>query len=136
MDRAARTKPSIYFRVAGEFAELATRAAGKTDFDLPELVFAFAANADHAIELYLKSFLLSKGVAASDLKKFGHKLADLSDEAVSRGLTLSDDDRASVAFLANLRAQEAWRYPIEGHLPGLDAKAVLDLIDRIRAAVR
>lgn len=44
----------------------------------------------HAIELFLKAFLQADGLSEDDLRfKFGHKVLDLAQECVRRGLPLS-----------------------------------------------
>jgi hypothetical protein len=52
----------------------------------------------HAIELYLKAYLLLKGVTAADLRSraFGHNLKKLTTEAIKLGLDLSKVDHQSI----------------------------------------
>ena len=53
----------------------------------------------HALELYLKSFLLHTGIAPTELKqKYGHNTERLVDEAIERGLLVTDEQRAQIVF--------------------------------------
>jgi hypothetical protein len=56
----------------------------------------------HAIELYLKAYLLLKEVPVEDLRsrEFGHNLEKLASEAVNLGLCVSPEHRAGIG-LAN-----------------------------------
>lgn len=57
-----------------------TRASGAADL---VQICAFRAK---SVELALKSFLLARGLAARELKKFGHNLIALLGEAEAQGL--------------------------------------------------
>lgn len=62
----------------------------------------------HAIELYLKAFLRGAGRNVAQLKKIGHRVADLAQEAVAAGLKIADEpleilchlDKADIAIEA------------------------------------
>jgi len=57
----------------------------------------------HAIELYLKAFLLSQGLNEENLRKkeFGHKIEKLAKEAKNNGLNLSDTDQEIFEKIGN-----------------------------------
>ncbi|MDO6482012.1 hypothetical protein [Shimia thalassica] len=55
----------------------------------------------HAIELYLKSYLLAHSVSEEDVQfKFGHKTRKLANKAKQLGLTLIEEDEAVVTLMA------------------------------------
>lgn len=56
----------------------------------------------HAIELFLKAYLLADGMSEDALRKrpFGHDITTLTEEAGKRGLVLTDHDRSVLSFMA------------------------------------
>lgn len=70
----------------------------------------------HAIELFLKSYLLSDGMTVDELRRnpFGHDIQALANEAVKRGLQLTDKDKCLVSFMPNTGAMIELRYLKEG----------------------
>lgn len=56
----------------------------------------------HAIELYLKSFLLLRGISPEELRqKYRHNTARLVHKAWALGLEVTREQRAQIAFLKN-----------------------------------
>ena len=56
----------------------------------------------HAIELYLKAFLIARGLTERDLRKreYGHNLCCLANEAEIRGLALTETDKRVILHLS------------------------------------
>jgi HEPN domain-containing protein len=54
----------------------------------------------HAIELYLKAYLRSKGDTVAQLKSVSHNISKLAAEVQSRGLTLDDEDKEVLSLMA------------------------------------
>jgi HEPN domain-containing protein len=68
----------------------------------------------HAIELALKAYLIKVGAAPEELKyEFGHKLDQLVDEAVDKGLPLTTPTQEAIKDLNEIRSRFWHRYPKE-----------------------
>lgn len=78
----------------------------------------------HAIELYLKAYLLLHGVSADEAKHtFGHDFEKLLEAAHDRGLVLSDKDKAVATLLKEQESIRRSQYVETGHFtqPTVDA---------------
>ena len=78
----------------------------------------------HAIELYLKAFVLLRGLGIDEVRNsFGHDFKKLVDEAASRGLDLMDEDMDIAAILTEKESIRRSRYIETGYYerPGLAA---------------
>jgi hypothetical protein len=66
----------------------------------------------HSIELFLKAFLLADGVSIKKLRgrDFGHNITNLAEEAVNRGLALSDRDKEVLSYMPDTGAMIDLRY--------------------------
>lgn len=66
----------------------------------------------HAIELFLKAFLLADGVPLDELrkKKFGHNITNLTAEAKKRGLALTNRDEDLLSFMPSTEGMIDLRY--------------------------
>ncbi|WP_171175798.1 hypothetical protein [Ruegeria sp. HKCCA4633] len=53
----------------------------------------------HAIELFLKAYLRSKGLSVADIKNVGHKMERLAEKATELGLELTDQDQEVIALI-------------------------------------
>lgn len=93
--------------------------------------------ASQAVELGLKSYLLSKGQNDSDLKNIGHNLDKAWDASIKAGLRLNVDNQFSVRVLSLSHDKPFYyRYPQEGIAAGItdtdvlcqDIKAILDAV--------
>jgi hypothetical protein len=97
----------------------------------------------HAIELYLKGFLLSTGSKLSELERrpYSHNILNCMNEGISRGLSLEQDTIENIAFLNDDYSSYRFRYPAPGKMTignpvGLDStcadlrKAVYPSINR------
>ena len=73
----------------------------------------------HAIELALKAYLAAHGATAQELKNFRHNLTALLEEAINKGLSLSDTAQKDIKALQEAHEKFWHRYPKE------DAKPVL-----------
>lgn len=60
-------------------------------------------NYTHAIELYLKAFLLQKGVTVQELRSrdLGHDTANLVERAVGLGLNVSQTQKDHISFFTD-----------------------------------
>ena len=66
----------------------------------------------HAIELFLKAFLLADGVPLDKLRKgkFGHNITNLTAEAKKRKLPLTTKDQALLSFMPSTEDMIELRY--------------------------
>jgi len=66
----------------------------------------------HAIELFLKAFLLAAGLSEQELRNrpHGHDIQALSQEAIRRGLTPTEQDMAVLEFMPDAGAMIETRY--------------------------
>lgn len=66
----------------------------------------------HAIELFLKAFLLSDGLSEDELRRkpYGHNVRTLADEAVKRGLQLTAKDESVISFMPTTNDMIELRY--------------------------
>jgi len=74
----------------------------------------------HAIELALKSYLLSVGVpieAITNTQEYGHDIDKLLDDALRKKLILVSDDIDHIRMLNDVHSQFWNRYPIEWGVP-------------------
>ena len=68
----------------------------------------------HSIELALKAYLAKLGATPKQLKfELGHKLAELVDEAVGKGLRLTPETQDNIKALAKAHFNYWHRYPWE-----------------------
>ena len=70
----------------------------------------------HAIELFLKAFLLASGISETDLRKssYGHDLPALARAATNRGLLLKDRDSAVLSLMPTKADMIELRYMTPG----------------------
>jgi hypothetical protein len=93
----------------------------------------------HSIELALKAYLALVGTTPEQLKKdFGHKLNQLVDEAVEKGLPLTTTTQEEIKHLNVAHTEFRHRYPgvgpvyiIEQFIP-----AAKELLDAVSTAIR
>ncbi|HBV00456.1 hypothetical protein [Thalassospira lucentensis] len=102
----------------------------------------------HSIELLLKSFLMLDGCSEVGLKKFGHNLDYLFDEAMKRGLpellSVTLADKAVIELMNKEYATHRFRYirtgmmtlPEIGSLEGLVFRLVNELEQPIANSVK
>lgn len=66
----------------------------------------------HAIELFLKAFLLADGVPLAELRtrRFGHNITNLTHEAKKRGLALTSKDEDLLSFMPSTEDMIDLRY--------------------------
>jgi hypothetical protein len=89
------------FNYASSYLEAgrALKAAGvrSTHSDAPVQFLYY-----HAIELFLKSFLMLRGCSLEQLRKrpFGHRIDVLAETSVDRGLHLDDEDKQVIDLMA------------------------------------
>lgn len=70
----------------------------------------------HAIELYLKSYLLAQGISLEDVeKKYRHHTRKIADKAKTFGLKLTDDDEQVITQMAESDNVISARYLRIGH---------------------
>jgi len=68
----------------------------------------------HSIELYLKAFLRAKGCSLIELKKWGHNVAKLADEATARQINLDGPTRETVSHITEADVALEARYIVTG----------------------
>lgn len=85
----------------------------------------------HAIELALKAFLAKLGATPERLKyDFGHKLDELVNEAVGKGLPLTTKTQDGIKALNKARTEFRHRYPGEGPVYAPAARELLNAVSR------
>jgi hypothetical protein len=55
----------------------------------------------HAIELYLKAFLLSQSLTLQSLKSIGHRVDKAGEKAIEMGLLLMDEDKEVISIIGD-----------------------------------
>jgi hypothetical protein len=71
----------------------------------------------HSIELALKAYLAMYGATPEQLKyDFGHKLDELVDETVKKGLLLTTTTQETIKLLNKAHTEFRHRYPGVGHV--------------------
>jgi hypothetical protein len=68
----------------------------------------------HAIELYLKAFLLSQKQPPKLLKTIGHRVDKAGEEAIKLGLILSDEEKEVIALIGDGETAINSRYIVTG----------------------
>jgi hypothetical protein len=91
-------------------AEQLRSAPPKVTHPDPPQTFLFC----HSIELYLKAFLRGAGVSVDDLKKIGHRISKLGNEAAKGGLTLSLEHAELLAHIEETDVAIEARYIVTG----------------------
>ena len=97
-EEMSRTTPVGWFHYAASYAisarALVTGAVEATHPDAP-IRHLYR----HAVELYLKAFLLHAGVSVKELKQnYGHNTERLVEDAIKQGLLVSEEQRLQIAF--------------------------------------
>jgi HEPN domain-containing protein len=95
----------------------------------------------HSIELALKAYLALFGTAPAELKyDFGHKLDELVDEAVAKGLSLTTTTQDAIKHLKEAHTELRHRYPAEKAKPVYIIEQFIptarELLKAVSAAVR
>ena len=85
----------------------------------------------HALELYLKAYLRGVGRDIADLKRIGHRVADLSRAAVSAGLKLSPEHVAILSHIDDTDAAIEARYIVTGLKRWLPNEALSEIAREI-----
>lgn len=82
---------------------------------------------EHAVELYLKSYLLLKGSDEDELKNnSGHDIKTLMDECTVEGLDLTDKDIAVIRILRGNSERSTCLYPVTGHHQTIELSDILE----------
>jgi hypothetical protein len=68
----------------------------------------------HAIELYLKAFLLSQSMTLQSLKSIGHRVDKAGEKAIEKGLLLLDEDREVISIIGDGDTVINSRYIVTG----------------------
>jgi hypothetical protein len=68
----------------------------------------------HAMELYLKAFLLSQSLSIGSLKAIGHRLDKAGDKAIELGLVLMDEDKEVLDIIGDSDTVINARYIVTG----------------------
>jgi hypothetical protein len=93
-----------------------------------------------AIELALKAFLVHNGLAERDLRRLGHDLAGLLQEAETRGLTRTGSRHFRLSVLGANYEDRIFAYPSQGVLtvilPGSLREIAKEIICEVFEAVK
>lgn len=94
-----RTTPLGLFHYAKSYAKSAVQLNElNIDVTHPDAPIRFLFS--HAIELYLKSYLLTKGMTVDELRnKYGHKISKLFAGAIEHGLEVQIEQQEQAALL-------------------------------------
>ena len=118
-------KPLAYLRLAASYNEAALvlcRELGSEGFRAPQR-FLF----EHAVELYLKSYLLVKGFDEGELKNnSGHDIKKLMHECNAKGLDFTDKDIAVIGILRGNSERSICLYPVTGHYQTIELSDILE----------
>jgi HEPN domain-containing protein len=94
----------------------------------------------HAIELFLKSYLVLHGYTEAKVKGIGHRVKDLAVEAAKKGLAFDDEDTEVIGLMAEESTVIESRYLRVGlfRWPAVDAldRTAASLLDSIRRGLR
>ena len=137
------SSPMATRRSAEEYEDIARAGLQSYRSKLPEnqrhhsiVPFAIFANFGRAIELGLKSFLMHKGIPASELRsrrKYGHDLHSCLDTAIDQGLltdvNLSGLHREVIGGLSGPYCEKLFDYPRIG-------SGELTHVDQVAAVTR
>lgn len=93
------------------------------------------------IELYLKAFLVARGVNAGSIRKtFGHNLAQLLKEAKRRKLgqlvSLNDSELQAVRILSVSYSDKQYEYPVLGGTVRPDHEIVKEVVRKMEAGLQ
>jgi hypothetical protein len=99
-DESKRTTPLGLFNYARSYFRSAEYLhAAKLELTHPSAPATFLFY--HAIEVYLKAFLLSQKLTLKSLKAIGHHVDKAGEAAVKHGLTLSDEDKEVIELIGD-----------------------------------
>jgi len=95
-------------------------------------------NAFHALELYIKAFLLIKNVSVGDLKKIGHRLSDALSRAKAEGLVLKVHPtvESGVMKVSEYYTSTEFRYDLYGTWAMEPTHLVINFVDQVRRDAR
>ncbi|MNS57157.1 hypothetical protein D3C72_900360 [compost metagenome] len=129
-----RTTPTGLFHFAESYrtcAESLMRSPPKSlRFEDPMWFLAY-----HALELYLKSFLLHHGSSLNDLRlRYRHSLAKLWEAAKTGGIVIATDPGQLLQYLDE-GGLIAHRYIVTGAQQRPDPQQVMELLEALRVAV-
>jgi hypothetical protein len=90
----------------------------------------------HAIELFLKSYLVVKGASEKDVKKFNHQIEGLGARCKNLGLPIGLDTMEALRMVDYDGNVFAARYLKIGMRHHLSLKALMDVVTAIKVTVR
>jgi DNA-binding transcriptional ArsR family regulator len=132
IDDNERTNPVGLFNTARSYwrsAEQLTAAPLKVTHPQAPITFLFC----HALELYLKAYLLGIGHSLADLKQKGHRVASLAKEAIKYGLEVAPEHAEVLDHIQDTDIAIEARYIVTGfkQLPTNEALSnVTEALDR------
>lgn len=137
----------VFFHTGDQYRQAAIRCGG--EFQDPVVLLNNAEEwallhdpvcnlAGHALELYLKAYLLAKGRSAKELARrpFGHNLVELCLASQNEGLVLSPESVDAIASLSRDygEAPYVFRYPVVGKRRLNILEGLVELMDEMRQA--
>lgn len=119
-----------------EAARILTRAQAKTTHPDAPIRFLYY----HAVELFLKSFLVLRGKTADEVRKeYGHEFTQLRRNCEDLGLVLDDEDIQVIDLIGSADTLIRARYIETGPFrwPAIEAldRTAASLEDRLRGAL-
>jgi HEPN domain-containing protein len=105
-----------FYKLGSKFLKAARIIFEKGNF--PELDFPAFALAGQAIELFLKAYLLTKGLHVDELKKIGHNLKSAFETAEKHGLSqilkIEANERDALENLSLVYQSRDFQYKLQG----------------------
>jgi hypothetical protein len=100
-------------------ARIYAAAADAINDRYPNALHVLSHNLGIAIELALKSFLVHHGLGERDLRRFGHDLSALFNEATRLGLTHTGSRNFRLNVLGVNYEKRIFAYPADGNLASI-----------------
>ena len=108
-------------------AEHLNAAALKVSHPSAPVTFLFC----HAIELYLKAYLRGHGRTVADLRKVGHRVANLAGIASAAGLSLGPEHTEILSHIEDADVANESRYIVTGFTTRLPNEALASVAEHL-----
>jgi HEPN domain-containing protein len=131
----ARTTPTLYFMTARAYHVSARCLMQNPPSRLSHGDVPVRWLLHHAVELYLKAFLLEKGMTPAKLREVGHHYERLAKEAQKRGLGLAAGFADTLTEMEERGGFSRARYQWVGIEPHIDSERLNDLSNALAALV-
>jgi hypothetical protein len=126
-----------FYRAAKYIEAAVNEGTLKLSFRIQPIYYLYR----HAVELVLKAFLLAIGLSEKEVEKFSHRIADLYEESLQRGLSQDDRElqrltRRVINLLLTADKDQALRYPKVGTTRLPNTEAIQRVMDSLLSAIR